>query len=200
MRSWWRRGVQIVLGAGLVIGWLMGMGCAHPAPVCPADPGQEVGRAGDRGREGGGAGRVGAAVGQAGEVAAGDTPIVERTVWITPEIRADTRVLGDDIQSAQVTFSSGSQIMLVIALSQGANTAINDRGSIIGTARIDPGLRLDLQIATPLQSGAVYLDGRFASSNLPNVHFQGALVTWPAPPSRPLPPSPSLAPSSPSLP
>ncbi len=182
MRSWWRRGGEGVLGVGL--GWVVG--CAHPAPVCPADPVRAgvaaVGSGGDRGREGGGAGRVGAV-----------TPVVEGTVWITPEIRADTRVLGDDIQSAEVTFSSGAQIMLVVTLSQGANRAITDRGSTIGTARIDPGLRLDLQIATPLQSGAVYLDGTFASSNLPNVHFQGALVTWSAPSSRPPSPPPPAA-------
>jgi hypothetical protein len=114
-------------------------------------------------------------------------PPIERTVWITPEIRADTRVLADDTQSTQITFASGTQVMLVIALSQGANAAIADRGAAVGTARIDPGLRLDLQIATPLQSGAVYLDGTFASSNLPSVHFQGALATWSAPPAVPPP-------------
>lgn len=106
---------------------------------------------------------------------------LDRTVWITPEIRADTHVQ-EDAQAAQITFVSGSQVMLTIALSQGANSAIADRGAAVGTARIEPGLRLDFQIATPQQSGAVYLDGNFASSNLPKVHFQGALATWSAPP------------------
>lgn len=135
----------------------------RPAPACPCAPGARS---------------IATAI---------PPPPIERTVWITPEIRADTRVLADAIQSAQITFATGTQVMLVIALSQGANTAIADRGAAVGTARIDPGLRLDLQIATPLQSGAVYLDGTFASSNLPSVHFQGALATWSAPPAVPLP-------------
>lgn len=109
---------------------------------------------------------------------------LDRTVWITPEIRADTHVQ-EDTQSAQVTFVSGTQVMLTIALSQGANHAVADRGSAVGNARIEPGLRLDFQIATQLQDGAVYLDGNFASSNLPNVHYQGALATWSAPPQPP---------------
>lgn len=109
-------------------------------------------------------------------------------MWITPEIRADTRVSADDVQSAQITFASGTQPMLVIALSQGANTAIADRGAIVGTARIDPGLRLELQIATPLQNGAVYADGTFSSSHVVNVHFQGVLATWSVPGS-PHPPA-----------
>jgi hypothetical protein len=104
--------------------------------------------------------------------------LVERPVWITPEIRADTRVLFDTEQSAQVTFATGAQPMLVIALSQGANKAIVDRGAAVGTARIESGLTLDLQIAEPLQRGAVYLNGTFASSNLPSIHYQGVLVTW----------------------
>ena len=109
---------------------------------------------------------------------------LDRTVWITPEIRADTHVQ-EDAQAAQITFVSGSQVMLTIALSQGANSAVADRGAAVGTARIEPGLRLDFQIATPQQNGAVYLDGNFASSNLPRVHFQGALATWSAPPAPP---------------
>ncbi|WP_266156562.1 hypothetical protein [Dyella silvatica] len=117
--------------------------------------------------------------------AAPHTNTLDYTVWITPEIRSDTHVQ-EDTQSAQVTFVSGSQVMLTIALSQGANSAIVDRGAAVGTARIDPGLRLDFQIATPLQRGAVYLDGHFASSNLPKVHYQGALATWSAPPQPPL--------------
>jgi hypothetical protein len=111
---------------------------------------------------------------------------LDRTVWITPEIRADTHVQ-EDTQSAQVTFVSGEQVMLTIALSQGANHAVAGRGATVGNARIDPGLQLDFQIATQLQDGAVYLDGHFASSNLPDVHFQGALATWSAP--APTPPT-----------
>lgn len=122
-------------------------------------------------------------------VAAAQAPpanTIDRTVWITPEIRSETHVQ-EDTQSAQVTFVSGTQVMLTIALSQGANAAIADRGAAVGTARIDPGLRLDFQMATPLQSGAVYLDGNFASSNLPKVHFQGALATWSSPSPSPSP-------------
>jgi hypothetical protein len=144
------------------LAWLVVVaGCAHEVPVCrPApEPAATVLRA------------------TPGLAAAA---IIEHTVWITPEIRADTRVQVET-PSAQVTFLSGSQVMLVIALSQGANTAIAERGAAVGTARIDAGLRLDFQIATPLQSGAVYLDGTFASSNLPSVHFKGALVTWSSP-------------------
>lgn len=120
------------------------------------------------------------AAAQAVVVTTTPTTIAEHSVWITPEIRADARVQ-EELQSAEVTFVSGNQVMLVIDLSQGANHAIADRGAAVGTARIDPGLRLDFQIATAVQSGAVYLDGTFASSNFPNVHFQGALVTWNAP-------------------
>jgi hypothetical protein len=141
----------------------------RPAPACPCAPGSR------------------SSTTATATATAISPPPIERTVWITPEIRADTRVLADDTQSTQITFASGTQVMLVIALSQGANTAIADRGAAVGTARIDPGLRLDLQIATPLQSGAVYLDGTFASSNLPSVHFQGALATWSAPPAAPPP-------------
>lgn len=105
-------------------------------------------------------------------------PVATHTTWITPEIRAETTIAKDDVQSVQVRFVTGRQVMLVIALSQGANTAIHERGATIGSAVIEPGLRLDLQIATPLQDGAVYLDGTFASSNVSSVHFQGALATW----------------------
>lgn len=107
-------------------------------------------------------------------------PDATHTTWITPEIRADTQITFDAAQSVKVTFVTGRQVMLVIVLSQGANTAITDRGAMIGSARIEPGMRLDLQIATRLQAGALYLDGTFASSNLPSVHFQGALATWSA--------------------
>lgn len=138
-------------------------GCIHEEPACvPATPPAATPR------------------GAAG------TPAVlagtfDRTVWITPEIRADMHVQ-EDTQSAEVTFVTGTQVMLTVALSQGANSAIVDRAAAVGTARIDAGLRLDFQIATPLQSGAIYLDGHFASANLPNVHYQGALATWSAPP------------------
>ncbi|MGO4700692.1 hypothetical protein [Dyella sp. 2RAB6] len=158
MQAAWRiAGLALLLAA-----------CTHEAPGClPAS-------------------RAAAAAHPVAAAAAAPANTLDRTVWITPEIRADTHVQ-EDTQSAEVSFVSGQQVMLTIALSQGANSATADRGAAVGTARIDPGLRLDFQIATPLQSGAVYLDGNFASSNLPKVHFQGALATWSAPPQAPSP-------------
>jgi hypothetical protein len=98
--------------------------------------------------------------------------------WITPEIRVVTGVLLQWQPSVEVQLYAGTQIIDTLALSQGVNDAEVTSGFSVGTVHIDPGLRLHLQPATPLQAGAVYLYGTFASSNLPHVAYAGAIATW----------------------
>lgn len=98
--------------------------------------------------------------------------------WLTPEIRSVANVtLGPD-QSVEVTFYAGSQVIKTVSLSQGANDVTLNTGFHVGTAQIEPGLTLHLQPATPQQSGEVQIDGNFASSNLPHVHYAGDIVIW----------------------
>lgn len=117
-----------------------------------------------------------------GDVAAwswtGATALQRQTVWITPELRAETRILFTADASAQVLFLAGTQPLVSLTLSQGANDVVYAAGVTVGTVRINPGMTLHLQPATPTQQGQVFLQGTFASSNLPQVQYAGAIATW----------------------
>jgi hypothetical protein len=101
------------------------------------------------------------------------------TVWVTPELRVETDVLWDAAQPVQVRFRTGSLTLATLTLAQGADSAVVDRSFASGAVRIDSGMVLVFQPATPTQEGQVYLRGTFASSNLPRVEFAGAVATWP---------------------
>jgi hypothetical protein len=90
-----------------------------------------------------------------------------------------TSILDDPDESVTVTFRTVNVTFATLTLSSGANSAVVDRGYDIGTVQIAPGMTLQLQPATPTQDGQVYLKGTFASSNLPNVVYAGAVAIWP---------------------
>jgi hypothetical protein len=98
--------------------------------------------------------------------------------WITPEIRAVADVSMGRDEAVEISFYAGDQIINTVTLSQGANDAVVTKGFQVGTVQIDAGLTLHLQPATPQQRGEVILDGNFSSSNLPHVHYAGAIVAW----------------------
>ena len=108
-----------------------------------------------------------------------DPLIFERQItWLTPELYAQTDILFDTNQSVQVWFVTGVQIIHTVTMSQGANDVVVTEGFAVGTVRIQPGMTLHLQPASPTQNGEVYLKGTFASSNLPEVKYAGAIATW----------------------
>jgi len=108
-----------------------------------------------------------------------NTLILERQiVWITPELRVETDLLLEPNQSVSIEFWTGTQLIHTVTLSQGANLAIVNKSFEIATVTIHRGLRLQLQPATPTQKGEVIMQGKFASSNLPNVTYKGAIATW----------------------
>ncbi|HKP86429.1 MAG TPA: hypothetical protein VJZ26_10045, partial [Blastocatellia bacterium] len=108
-----------------------------------------------------------------------DPLIFERQItWLTPELYAQTDILFDTNQSVQVFFVTGAQVMRTITMSQGANDVVVNDGLTIGTVRIQPGMTLHLQPASPTQNGEVFLKGTFASSNLPEVKYSAAIATW----------------------
>ena len=118
-----------------------------------------------------------------GEVVAWVPPsglVLERdTVWLTPELRVETDVLWDASQPVQVRLRTGSLTLTTLTLAQGVDSAVVNRSFASGAVRIDSGMVLVFQPATPTQEGQVYLRGTFASSNLPRVEYAGAVATWP---------------------
>jgi hypothetical protein len=118
-----------------------------------------------------------------GDVATWQSPprwtAYQSTVWVTPELNVDTDVLFGPEQPVQVRFVAGTVVFHTVTLSQGANDVVVTRGFAIGTVRVEPGMTLHLQPATPTQSGEVLLTGTFSSSNLPRVDYSGAVAVWP---------------------
>jgi len=98
--------------------------------------------------------------------------------WITPELRVVSDVSLSMDQAVVVQFYAGPLIINTLTLSQGANDATVTSGFHVATVQIKPGMTLHLQPATPLQDGQIYIDGDFSSSNLPDVHYAGAIVVW----------------------
>ncbi|MBV9773527.1 MAG: hypothetical protein JO040_06230 [Gemmatimonadetes bacterium] len=76
-------------------------------------------------------------------------------------------------------FVTGALTLTTLTLTQGADSAVVTRSFASGAVRIDPGMILVFQPATPTQEGQVYLRGTFGSSNLPRVEYAGAVATWP---------------------
>ena len=117
-----------------------------------------------------------------GDVVAWHTPnsliLKRQRIWLTPELCAETDIMLDTSESILVRLVTGTQIIHTITLSQGANDAVADDGFAVGTVRIEPGLSLHLQPATPTQEGEVLLKGVFGSSNHPEVKYTGAIATW----------------------
>lgn len=117
-----------------------------------------------------------------GELAAWawNVPVVSRysTVWLTPELNADIKLMLAQDQSVAIRFMTAGQTILNVTLSQGANEVRVKQSYYVGTVKIRRGMALRLQPATPLQTGEVFLRGVFSSTNHPRVRYQGALVSW----------------------
>ena len=108
-----------------------------------------------------------------------DPLIFERQItWLTPELYAQRAILFDTNQFVQDWFVTGVQIMRAVTMSQGANDVLVTESFAVGTVRIQPGMTLHLQPASLTKNGEVYLKGTFASSNLTEVKYAGAIVTW----------------------
>lgn len=106
----------------------------------------------------------------------------ERITWITPELSSTAAVQADRNQSVRVRFTGAGQPMTQMTLQIGAQEIVTNRAFRVGWVEIESGARLRMQPATPTQEGAVSLDGKFASSNLPQVRFAGTILTWSYPP------------------
>jgi len=100
------------------------------------------------------------------------------TTWLTPELSATAAVLADGNQSVRVRFTGAGQPLTSVTLQIGAEDVVVTRAFRVGSVEIRSGMHLHMQPATPSQEGVALLDGSFASSNLPDVQFAGAILTW----------------------
>ncbi len=97
---------------------------------------------------------------------------------LTPALTVVTKPLGTAKNNASVTFYNGSLLLYTITITQTAPIAVCSSDLILGTAKIDKGMQLTLQIPSSLQPGSVFLQATFSDLNVPPTNISSMIATW----------------------
>lgn len=97
---------------------------------------------------------------------------------LTPTLTVVTKPLGTAKNNASVTFYNGSLLLYTITVTQTAPIAVCSSDLILGTAKIDKGMQLTLQIPGSLQPGSVFLQATFSDLNIPPTNISSMIATW----------------------
>ena len=97
---------------------------------------------------------------------------------LTPTLTVVTKPLGTAKNNASVTFYNGSLLLYTITVTQTAPIAVCSSDLILGTAKIDKGMQLTLQIPGSLQPGSVFLQATFSDLNVPPTEISSMIATW----------------------
>ncbi len=97
---------------------------------------------------------------------------------LTPTLTVVTKPLGTAKNNASVTFYNGPFLLYTITVTQTAPIAVCSSDLILGTAKIDKGMQLTLQIPGSLQPGSVFLQATFSDLNVPPTNISSMIATW----------------------
>lgn len=97
---------------------------------------------------------------------------------LTPTLTVVTKPLGTAKNNASVTFYSGSIVLYTVTVTQASPVSVCPFNLALGSAEIEQGMQLTLQIPSSLQPGSIFLQATFSDLNVPSTTIRAMVATW----------------------
>lgn len=108
-----------------------------------------------------------------------DLIYVERTFFLSPELKAQTTVRGLTKSNVTVDLYAGSTLLYSVSMNQASPVARIPDELILGDVRVAAGAKFILTIPTQLQLGQVLMQGQYQSRNTPQTAISADIAVWP---------------------
>lgn len=108
-----------------------------------------------------------------------DLVYVERTFFLSSELKAQTTVRGPTKSNVTVDLYAGSTLLYSVTMTQASPVAQIPQELILGDVRLAAGAKFFLTIPTELQQGQLLMQGQFQSRNIPPTSISANIAMWP---------------------